>query len=548
MENNRVAILRSILGALEVDPASALYQDTLSICQDLEHPIFRIAVFGPFNYGKSTLLNALLGTRALPIDIIPTTGAPIHVNYGQELMTQIVLTDGHKIEKPGTDILKTYAILDQDRQMRADVKEVKVFCPHPWLRTGVEFLDLPGTNDQEAQDSLVRDQLLTADLVVQVLDARQLMTLGERETLRDWLLDRGIETVIFVVNFVNLLSPEEQKEVYHRLRFIAESFRSQLPHNLSNLYRVDALPALRARLKGDSAAAQTTGLIAFESAMQAIVSDQGNQRQNQDARVQELCTRLQTVLTEKITQVTAEVNIARQKYQEKLAIKQKAATLIQKGFQASSSELQKWLYLPNLLKSYQESLVIALAAGSFEQWQYQQLTPALATQQQKIKDWVNKACEFFAQGDPGDFIIPLPAPPQVLLPPAPSHLKPSDTLAIPVTLATGVGFVFGGPVGAVVLGGASYLLGKRATENPPKSLTLYQEQLAQAYQQAAKDYLTCLSEQGLSELNLYEKIAAMIIHFEPTQDPLPPAPAIYQLELLQSLQEQLTTVAQNLIP
>ncbi|EAM52207.1 hypothetical protein CwatDRAFT_5335 [Crocosphaera watsonii WH 8501] len=37
----------------------------------------------PFNYGKSTLLNALLGEKTLPIDLIPTTGAAIYVKYGE---------------------------------------------------------------------------------------------------------------------------------------------------------------------------------------------------------------------------------------------------------------------------------------------------------------------------------------------------------------------------------------------------------------------------------------------------------------------------------
>ena len=31
---------------------------------------------------------------------------------------------------------------------------------------GVEFLDLPGTNDREEQNKLVKDQLLTSDLII----------------------------------------------------------------------------------------------------------------------------------------------------------------------------------------------------------------------------------------------------------------------------------------------------------------------------------------------------------------------------------------------
>ncbi|HYX13727.1 MAG TPA: dynamin family protein, partial [Nostoc sp.] len=243
--------LKSASALLNLERKSQLHQDIITICNHLVNPSFRIAVFGPFNHGKSTLLNAMLGNRTLPIDLIPTTGAAITVKYGSDVRTRIMLVDGTEVYRSGTEILQQFAILDGNRQMRKDVASVEIFCPHPFLETGVEFLDLPGTNDRDEQDNLVREQLLSADLVIQLLDARKLMTLGERENLRDWLLDRGIKTVVFVANFLNLLEPEEQKQVQNRLLFVAESFRAELPPGFSNLYRVDALPALRARLKGD---------------------------------------------------------------------------------------------------------------------------------------------------------------------------------------------------------------------------------------------------------------------------------------------------------
>ena len=127
------------------------------------------------------------------------------------------------------------------------------------------------------------------------------MTLGERENLRDWLLDRGIKTVIFVANFLNLLEPDEQKQVQNRLLFVAESFRAELPPGFSNLYRVDALPALRARLKGDVAAANSSGLAAFETALQNIVGilqpDRGSVRL---PRVQAIASQIQLSLKAKI--------------------------------------------------------------------------------------------------------------------------------------------------------------------------------------------------------------------------------------------------------
>ena len=40
--------LRSLLGALEIVPNSQLYRDTLTVCNYLEQPVYRLAVFCTF--------------------------------------------------------------------------------------------------------------------------------------------------------------------------------------------------------------------------------------------------------------------------------------------------------------------------------------------------------------------------------------------------------------------------------------------------------------------------------------------------------------------
>jgi len=528
--------LRSALGVLELDTNSQLYRDVVTICDHFDNPGFRIAVFGPFNYGKSTLLNALLGKRTLPIDLIPTTGAAIHVCYGEELSSHITLTDGTEIREQGTELLKQYAILDNQRCMRNDVASVTVYCSHPFLQTGVEFLDLPGTNDQQAQNTLVQEQLLTADLVVQVLDSRQLMTLGERENLRDWLLDRGIETVVFVVNFLNLLAPEEQKEVYHRLRFVAESFRAKLPPNVSNLYRVDALPALRARLKGDTAAAQTTGLATFESALQTIVTAQQEKTAIRLPRVVAIATQVQQALEAKIQEVSTELAAIEQKHNAKLELKQKAQKLIQQGFSASVSDFQSWLYLPKLLERYQAQIALALQQGTFSTQETGQFQQEVRDYQQAIVDWVTKACEFFEQQPPAELTIDFLEAPQVDVPKPPPAPQKSTSVA-PVAVATGIGWVLGGPVGAAVVGGASYVLkkSKQKPQQPDLSTTPTSQQVTQVYQEAAKAYLTRFSTEAFSTLQQYEEATAKIINFPVSQEPLKMTPQHHQLELLQTL-------------
>ncbi|MBD2460505.1 dynamin family protein [Oscillatoria sp. FACHB-1407] len=545
--------LQAAVSLLELPADAPLRREVNLLANVVNRSSFRIAVFAPFNYGKSTLLNALLGERALPIDLIPTTGAAIAVRYGTELRSRIAFRDGAVIDEAGTDILKQFAILDGDakqsplegnRRMREDVVSVEVTCPHPFLQLGVELIDLPGTNDQEALDALVRDQLLTADLVIQVLDGRKLMTLGEREHLRDWLLDRGISTVVFVVNFLNLLEPEDQKQVYNRLRFVAESFRAKLPPGVSNLYRVDALPALRARLKGDVAEAQAAGLPMFEAALQQIVHGlQGQPSETRLPRLQAIATQVRQALRDKMSAIAATAPTHDEKELQRVQIKRKAQGLIQKGFSGSVDDLRQWLSLSNLLDRYHAAATLALKQFEFTDWVTHSLKPDWTSHQRSVVEWVYKACEFFGQARPADLWVTFPEEPTVVLPNAPQQPSKSSSGGVaPVAIATGLGWVFGGPIGAAVLGGASYLINKSdGTEAPNSSVSAdaLTYQVEQLYRNATQDYLNRFSTTALSALQRYEAIANPIINCPIPDPPAQDSHQHYQIQLIQSALENL---------
>ena len=507
-----VGNLKSTAKSLNLESTSQLYRDVEAISQNLVNSNFRIAVFGPFNHGKSTLLNALLGNNTLPIDLIPTTGAAITIKYGDILKTSITFQDGKQIHRSGTDVLKEFAILDDNRRMRNDIVSVEVFSPHPFLKTGVEFLDLPGTNDREEQNNLVKEQLLSADLVVQLLDARKLMTLEERENLRDWLLDRGIKTVVFVANFLNLLEPEEQKQVQSRLRFVAESFRSELPSGLSNLYRVDALPALRARLKGDVAAANTSGLVAFEAALQNIAASLKKDGESVSApRIELIASQIQQGLKAKIVPLKTDIKAFDDKNKAKNEIKFKAERLIKQGFAQSLSEIRNWFNLNNLLKKYQGDAATELASNNFQNWETNNLKKDFKKLKTDLEKWLEQAYDFFKQEKPETLSIPFPAHPEIEISPPPNNYN-SDAGAY--AAAGGLGWLLGGPIGAAVGGGIAYLLDKGLQEGE-NSTESYTDKIARNCIEAVDEYFQKLSKQGLSALNEYENKAKQVIKFVP---------------------------------
>lgn len=512
---NLIQTLQMTVGVLELRETDELRREVITVANRVQKVTLRIAIFGPFNYGKSTLLNALLGEKALPIDLIPTTGAAITVRYGPQLQTRICLQSSQEIVELGTDILKQYAILDDNRRMREDVVSVEVSCPHPFLQTGVELLDLPGTNDREAQDALAKEQLLTADLVIQMLDGRKLMTLGEREHLRDWLLDRGIESVIFVVNFLNLLDPDDQKQVMNRMRFVAESFRSQLPSGISNLYRVDALPALRAQIKGDMAAAQTTGMPMLETALQSIVQTyQADGIPPQSKRGIALAKQLQLALQKKITFVQSQVQTdVQDRAQQRLEIKERAQKLIIKGFRESVADTKVWLDLPTLLRNHETGAQIALQQERFPAWLTETLKPTWLKHQREVVGWVHKACEFFNQPRPAElwFAFPSGPAPQSQPQSSASSTQSKEEEIAPVAIATGLGWLMGGPLGAAIFGGTGYVVNKLENIAVSKADLPKFDKNEASYQQAAHYYLTQFRAAALTALQEYERTAEQII-------------------------------------
>lgn len=135
-----------------------------------------------------------------------------------------------------------------------------------------------------------------------------------------------------------------------------------------------------------------------------------------------------------------------------------------------------------------------------------------------------------------------------------SHPDPDQSNGVtPVAIATGLGWVLGGPLGAAVLGGASYVLNQMTDRSPEAvkeashhsandstySSTYNSENrstdLNQIHSTVIQDYFNRLSATALAVLNQYEIAAQKILSLEIEEPPVPIALVQqHQLALLQS--------------
>jgi GTP-binding protein EngB required for normal cell division/vacuolar-type H+-ATPase subunit H len=464
----------------------ALIRDIDLVCQQLNNSCFGIAVLAPFNFGKSTLINSLLGEEMMPTKIVRTTGAVVRVKYGKDLKVVITLKSGDVIRSNNTAILKEFAVLNRRGERREDVVSVEVQYPNRLLKNGVEFFDLPGTNDSEAQNDLIRDQILQVDLVIQLLDARQPFTMQEQDTLREWLTERGIEAVIFVLNKANQLdTKEEKREVYAEVISITNRFKSNYLKGIKKLYRVDALPAIKAKQDGSVIRAISSGIVFFEAALLTIISlEKSKVYQRRLPRVIAVATQVQSVLETRVSKVETDIRGAETTRNNLIKEGQQREAYLRREFEEAVKLYQDWLRSGSLLASYQADAAQALESNRFNTWRDNEFIPAAVTYTQRIERAMKKSCDEFSSSFPGRIDIPRPSNPRVSMPEKKARNNRQR-----------FGDFFNG--------------GKNLKQLEDD----YERDKWQAYKKAGSEFLSDFSKAALANIRQYEKTSIPLITF-----------------------------------
>jgi len=207
----------------------------------LLEPRLRVAVFGEFNRGKSTLLNALLGRDVLPAKLVPTTGHIIRLVEGADEEVCVYFRGGDVARFPVKD-LDRVASLGINGRARDDIASIEVAVAAKLLRGGLVLLDTPGCNEDESQTARACHAVTEADLVLFVLDAQKLLSEAERRAAR-WLIDNLGKPVVVIVNFMNRLEKADRQQARRRLE---QWCRANVPEELGRpWFEVNALGALK---------------------------------------------------------------------------------------------------------------------------------------------------------------------------------------------------------------------------------------------------------------------------------------------------------------
>ena len=201
----------------------AVRRDAEALSRRLVEGRFYVACLGQLKRGKSTLLNALVGTAVLPTGVVPVTSVVTVVRYGAARGARVCMKGaGWTAIDPAT--ISLYASERENPRNAKRVTAIEVFEPHPLLRSGLCLVDTPGVGSVFLENTTAtREFLPQLDAALFVLGTDPPITAEELQLIEE--VSKRVRHRIFVLSKADRTSDSERAEA---VRFTTEILRTRV--------------------------------------------------------------------------------------------------------------------------------------------------------------------------------------------------------------------------------------------------------------------------------------------------------------------------------
>lgn len=273
---NELTDIHSELGLSE-----ASHENLTRLQNVIQNETFRIIVVGGFSRGKSTMINALIGSRVLPAKLAPTTATITTIRYGDPPRATVIYK-GHSPRSEDIPVseLRSVLVIKQDglaqdafgSRIDTEVQSVILWYPLELCRDGVEIIDTPGLEEDETRQRITMSYLSQADAAIMVLSCQQLLTTEELRFIKEELQSRGFNHLFYVVNFCDQLStPEDHEDICAR---VTDKLGSD-----QRVFLVSSSLALAGKENNDPEAVKQSNFPALERSLEIfLVSERGRHK------------------------------------------------------------------------------------------------------------------------------------------------------------------------------------------------------------------------------------------------------------------------------
>jgi GTP-binding protein EngB required for normal cell division len=206
-----------------------------TLASRLEDDGFEVALFGRVSSGKSSLLNALLGTNVLPVGINPITAVPTKLRYGNVLKAAVAYGDGRAAAVTLEELSNLVTEQGNPGNLQNVVRAI-VEIPSLRLKQGILLVDTPGLGSlakRGAAETLA--YLPSCDLALLLIDAGATLSEEDIGTLR-LLFEAGIPALV-LLSKSDLLA---EGDLHRSISYIRDHIKRDLGMDV-NIHAVSAL-------------------------------------------------------------------------------------------------------------------------------------------------------------------------------------------------------------------------------------------------------------------------------------------------------------------
>jgi ribosome biogenesis GTPase A len=267
--------IERVLSALLAIPESetrntGLHEKLISLKRKLASNQLRLAVLGQMKRGKSSFINALLGSYILPVGVLPVTAVITEIKYGPVPEATVIYSTGLR-EKVDVSTLAAYITESGNPANKKQVASVELAYPSPFLESGIILIDTPGIGSTHAHNTRTTESYLEqVDAGIVVLSVDPPITETESQFLR--CLKEEIPKLFFILNKIDAVSTEEVSHISH---FLAEEL-NRLRFDSPEIFCLSARKALEQRCHC-SAETNSSGLAVFEQRLRRFLVEEKGQ-------------------------------------------------------------------------------------------------------------------------------------------------------------------------------------------------------------------------------------------------------------------------------
>jgi small GTP-binding protein len=221
---------------------------------------FNLVVVGRFSRGKTSLMNAILGTDRLPTGIAPLTSVITAVSYGSK--EQAILTYENRIlnKEVPIEALPSYITQQGNPGNVQRIKTAEIQLPAEILRRGFYFVDTPGLG------SVIAENTLTTEAFLAEADAFILVTSYESPLSEDEMrfFKAGLSSgrrIFVVLNKHDTVSIDDRNAA---LAFVREQLEDLFGHQAPQVFSVSSTDAVQAKRSSDLLRLASSGIPALE--------------------------------------------------------------------------------------------------------------------------------------------------------------------------------------------------------------------------------------------------------------------------------------------